>query len=113
MHIDMEVAVGALHAFGQVDVIKMDGVFEIGVGDDVIVQVQAVAFLVLLEDGAKHPAVAVIVRKLRVFELRVQLGSLFEKVAVAPQAAGGCGFGILHRGADEFVIGRIVLLLRV
>ena len=58
--------------------------------------VEPVAFAVVIEDGAEHPAVAVEVSELRGLELLVKFrtAGLIEKFFLAPQAADGCAFRI-------------------
>ncbi len=65
-----EVAIDTLHAAGEVDVLEVDGLlefFRVGGRDDVVVEGEEVALLVLLEDGAEDPAVAVVVGELGLF----------------------------------------------
>ena len=63
-----EVAIVALHAFFEMNVREMHrfrkaiGIFE---GDRLSILVEPIAFAVVIEDGAKNPAVSVKVRKLR------------------------------------------------
>ena len=68
----LEVAVDAVHALVEVDVLQVDGLLElVGIveGDCLVVLVEQVALAVVLEDGAEDPAVAVVVGELRVLEL--------------------------------------------
>ena len=63
-----EVAVGALHAFFEMDVGEVHGFAEaVGIieGDLVAVFVEPVAFAVVVEDGAEDPAVTVEIGEFR------------------------------------------------
>ena len=111
--LDLDVAVDALHPLLNVDVVEVNGIFEIAEGDLVVIQVEKVAFAIVLEDGAEHPAVAVIVRKLRVLEERVEFRGLFEEIAIAPEAPRGGRFRVAARRQHQFVIRGIVLLLGI
>ncbi len=74
--VDFEMAIDALHAAREMDVFQMHRFGEflrIVVRDLVVVQIEQVAFAILLEDGAEDPAVAVVVGELRVLQLRIQL----------------------------------------
>ena len=108
MYIDVEMTVRALHPFCQVDVLEVHGVLEVAVLDNVVVEVETIAFLVLLEDRAEQPSMAVIIGKLRVLQLRIQLRRFFEKIEVMPESARCGGFRVLNSGPDEFIIGGIV-----
>ena len=99
VHVRIEVAIDALHPIGQVDILQVDRLGEllrIVVRDDLVVEVEQVALAVFLEHGAEDPAVAVVIGKLGVLQLRVQLGDPLQKIQVAPQPARGGGFGILR-----------------
>ena len=105
-------AVHALHAFGEVNVLEMHRVLpllRIVRGDHGVVEVEHVALFVLLENGAENPAVAVVIGELRLLQLRVQLGDFFEELKFAPQPARGGGLGIFLDRADEFGVGGILL----
>jgi len=58
-------AVNALHSFREVNVLEMNGAFEVRMRDDVVVQIEPVPLAILLENSAKYPAVPVVIRKLR------------------------------------------------
>ncbi len=84
-----EVAVDALHAFFEVDVLEVHGLAEaigIVVRDDVVVRVEKIPAAIALVHGAVDPAMTVKIRKLRVPELRVEFGGpdLPEECRVAP-----------------------------
>ncbi len=94
-----EVAVDAVHAFFQMDVLQLHGLLQlllVGERDDVAVLVEQIAVAVLLEDGAEDPAVAVEVGELRVLQLAVELrraGLLQERRSShRPRAAAPSGF---------------------
>ena len=100
VHVHFEMAIDALHSLREMDVLQVNRLREflrIVVRDFVVAQIEQIAFAVLLEDRAKHPAVAVIVGKLRVLQLRIQLRHFLEKIQVAPQPARGRGFRIALR----------------
>ena len=84
MGIDVEMAVTALHAPLKVDVLEVHSVLEIIVLDDVVLAIEAIAFLVLLENRAINPAVAVVVGELRVLELGIQLRGPLEEIEIIP-----------------------------
>jgi len=107
------VAIGALHSFGQMDIFEVNRAFEIAVGDDLVIEVEAIALAILFKNGAEHPPVAVIIGHLGVFEFGIEFGGFFEEVAISPEAASGGGFGTFDRGTDEFAIGGIVLFFGV
>ena len=107
-----EMAVHALHAFGEVNVLEMHRVLpllRIVRGDHGVVEVEHVALFVLLENGAENPAVAVVIGELRLLQLRVQLGDFFEELEFTPQPARGGGLGVILDRADEFGVGGILL----
>src|ERR1041385_6259497 len=59
MHVGQEMAVGALHPFGEMNVLEMNGpgeLLRVVVGNEVVLQVEQVALAILLEDGAENPA---------------------------------------------------------
>src|SRR5208282_3003689 len=110
-----EVTIGALHTFFQMNVGQMHGFLEalrIIEGDGAAVFIQPVPFPVVVVDAAENPAVAVEIGELRGLELRVEFGAagFFEKLGIAPQAAGGSGFGIAQIGLIFFFFRGIVLL---
>ena len=75
----------------------MHGLLEflrIVVRDDVVLVVEQIAVAVALEDGAEIPAVAVIIGKLRVLELRIELGHAAQEVDVGPFAARRRALGV-------------------
>ena len=67
------------------------------VRDLVVVEVEQVAFAILLEDRAENPAVAVVIGELRVLQLRIQLRDFVEKILVAPEPARRGRLGIALR----------------
>jgi len=116
MHVGQKVTVHAVHPLGQVNVFKMDGFGELlrsVVRNDVIIQIQQIAPAVLLEHRAEDPAMPVIIRELRLLELRIQLGDLFQEIEIAPQPSSGGGFRIIPNRPHQFLIGRIVLFGRI
>ena len=69
VHIHVEMAIDALHAVREMHVFQMNrlGKFlRIVVSDDVVVEIEQVAFAIVFEDGAENPAVTVIIGELRV-----------------------------------------------
>src|SRR6185312_9463268 len=99
MAVLLEVAIGALHALFLVDVGEVDGFFEfvfIVPVHDVIVGVEQIAFAIVLVYGAKDPAVAVEVGKLRLVELFVELRRTYlaQEAHIAPFAAISGAFRI-------------------
>ena len=100
VHIVFEMAIHALHAMRQVHVLQVNGLREfvrIVVRDFVVAQVEQIAFAIVLEDGAKNPAVAVVIGKLGVLQLRIQFRDFVEKLLVAPETARGGGLRIALR----------------
>ena len=88
VHIGEEMAVGALHSFGEMNILQMDGLgklVRIFVRDFVVLQIEQIAFAIVFEDSAKDPAVPVVVGELRVLQLRIQFRDAIEKLRVAPQ----------------------------
>src|SRR4029450_5516734 len=97
VHVLLEVAVDAVHALLEMDVLQVDGharlaearaldrrgrVLGSRVAHDVVAGVEQPALAVVLEDGAEHPAVAVEVGELGERELVVQRrGALEERLA--------------------------------
>ncbi len=82
-----EVAVHAVHALFHVDRGKVHGLAEllrVVVAHLVARGIEQLAVPVALVDGAKIPAVTVIVRELRVMQLRVEVGDAAEKVRITP-----------------------------
>src|SRR5688572_12766251 len=87
----VEMAVDALHAALEVNVLEVNGLAEllrVVVRNDLVVGVEQLAFAIALVDRPENPAVAVEVGELRVLELRVELGSadVLEELDVRPQA---------------------------
>ena len=102
VHVDVEMAIDALHAVREMDVLEVHRLREllrIVVRDLVVLEVEQVAFAILLEDGAEDPAVAVVVGELRVLQLRIQLRDSLEEIQIAPQAARRRRLGIALRRA--------------
>ena len=74
VHIDIEMAIDALHSVREMHVFQMNCLGEflrIIVRDLVVVEIEQVAFAIVFEDRAKDPAVSVIIGKLRVLQLRI------------------------------------------
>ena len=116
VHVGEKMAIAALHSVRKVDVLQVNGLGEflgIVIRDRAIAEVEQVAFAILFENGAKDPAVTVIIGKLGVLELRIQLGDIFEEIGVAPKPARRGGFRINGCRPNEFVIGRVVLDLGI
>ena len=113
-----EMAIGALHAFFEMNVGEVNGFAEaIGIveGNDFIVGVEPVPFSIVFVNAAENPAVAVKVGELRCLELFVEFGGtdFVQKFLVAPKAAGGCCFRIAERNLITILFARIVLFLRI
>ena len=95
----LEVAVDAVHALFEMDVLEVHrlpelvGIFE---RDRLVVFVEQVALAIVLEDGAEDPAVAVEVGELGVLQLLVELGraGFLQEIRVGPEAADRGAFGI-------------------
>ena len=88
MHIDVEMAIAALHSVREMHVLQMNGLrkfLRIVMRDHVVIQIEQVAFAIVFEDGAKNPAVSVIIGELRVLQLRIQFGDAFEKILDRPK----------------------------
>src|SRR6266568_1397483 len=87
MHIGKKMAIDALHASVQMNIFEMDRFGELLRRirrNNLIIQIQQVAFAVLLENSAENPAVPMIVGELRVLQFRIQLGNLFQEIQIAP-----------------------------
>src|SRR5439155_27133013 len=98
MHVGKKMAIDALHAAVQVNILEVDGFSELLRSisrNNLVIQIQEVAFAVLLEDSAENPAMPMIVGELRVLEFRIQLGNLFQKIEIAPQTPSGSSFRIV------------------
>ena len=114
----LEMAIGALHAFFEVDVFQVDGLIEFlrVVGrDDLVVRVEQVAFAIAFEDGAENPSVAVKIGELRRFELLVEFGTanyLRKELRIGPHASHGGRLRISERDLIALFLGRIFLFVR-
>src|ERR1043166_3076583 len=74
VHIFLEMAVRALHSVREVDVFEVNRLGEfirIVVWNLVVAQIEQIAFAIVLEDRAENPAVAVVIGKLGVLQLRI------------------------------------------
>ena len=71
------------------------------------------AFAIFLVNGPEEPAVAVKVGKLRVPELRVQVGAVGQEFRIGPQPTGGGLVGVGQLRLHELLCGRIPLSGRV
>jgi hypothetical protein len=110
-----EMTIGALHARVHVRRRHVNGLLEfigVGIGDTRALLVEQIAAAVPLEHSAKVPAMAVIVRELRVMQLRIQLRYVLQKTNVCPFAARRSAFGISIQNFASFGNRRILLLLR-
>jgi hypothetical protein len=113
-----KMAVVALHSFFEMNVREMDGFAEaLGIieSDLLAFFIQPVAFAVVIEDGAEHPAVAVEIGELRGFQFRVEFGAaqIFEKFFIAPEAAGSGSFGVAQERLIALLFRRTALLRRI
>src|SRR4051812_44547850 len=68
---------------------------------------------VLFENGPEDPAVAVVIGKLRILQLRIELRDFFHEIEITPKAASRGCLGILADRGDKFFIRGISLLLRI
>ena len=69
-----EMAVRALHPVREMDILQVNGLREllrIAVRDFVVVEIEKIAFAIVLEDGAENPAMAVVIGELSVLQFRI------------------------------------------
>src|SRR5580704_16660652 len=98
-----KMAVVALHAFFEMDVGEVHG-FSEAVGsietDLFAVLVEPVPFAVVIEDGAKNPAVTMKIGELRGFQFGVEFGAaeILQKFFIAPEAVRRGRFWIAQIG---------------
>jgi len=74
MDIVEEMAVTALHPAGEMNVLQMNRLIKLMwvlLGNGMIIEIEQSPFAIVLEDGAKDPAMAVVVSKLGVLKFRV------------------------------------------
>ncbi|MCG3121387.1 MAG: hypothetical protein ALAOOOJD_04452 [bacterium] len=114
----LEMAIGAVHALLGVNVFQMHGLLRVAAGfifhrlvpvlkrhdamklvrrlrrNDFAVLVQQIALAILFKHRAENPAVAVIIRKLRAFELGIELRHGAQEIRIIPIAAQDCFFRI-------------------
>src|SRR5205085_7271909 len=99
VHVDVEMAVSALHPMGEMHVFqvhRLGKLSQIAVPDSVVFQIEQVSLAVVFENCAEYPAMAVVVGELSMFHLRVQFRDMIEKIFVAPESTGSGCFGIAH-----------------
>src|SRR5437764_13240699 len=70
-------------------------------GNDRVLGIEKIALTVALEDRLKVPAVAVVVGKLRVLELRVEFPDFGQECLVRPQPTRGSLFGIVIHTPEQ------------
>jgi hypothetical protein len=126
-----EMAVNTVHAFFEMDVLQVyrDSGTLFGAigrfadsalqeraidrleGDNRALGIEKIALTVTLEDRLKVPAVAVVVRKLRVLELRVEFPDFGEECLVRPQPTCGSLFRIVIKTLEQLGISGMFGLL--
>ena len=87
VHIEIEMAIPALHPFGEVHILQMDRLGEfvpIVVVDLVVLEIEQIAFAIVFENRTEDPAMSVIIGELGVLELRIEFRNAIEKILVAP-----------------------------
>src|SRR5258708_4189678 len=114
----LAVAVRALHTLVYVNVPELNAFSELVLivrRHHAILGIQHVALAVMLINRAKHPAVPMEIRELRVLQILVELFSadLFEKAEVIPEPARGGALGIRDPGLVTLLIGWVVLFDRI
>src|SRR5262245_62626761 len=132
MAILFEVAIDTVHTFFEMDVLQVyrdaSALFRaIGrftdptlqertidrlKGDNGALCIEKIALTVALEDRLKVPAVAVVVRKLRVLELRFEFPDFGQECLVSPQATRGSLFGIVFQTLEQLCIRGMLGFLR-
>ena len=116
MDVVEEMAITALHSAGEMNVLQMNRLIKfmrVIVGNGMIVEIEQSSFAIVLEDGAKDPAMAMVISKLGVLKFWIQLRDLGGKVAIAPKPAGRRRLGVFHGRDQQLVIGRVMLQLRI
>ncbi len=130
-----EMAVGAVHSLFHMHIHKVDGRMLTTLADPLLLAgrrvhgthelcvfhllerlalvVQQVALAIFLVDGSEYPPVAMKIRKLRVPQMRVQIGDVGQKLGVRPEAAGRSIVGIVHLGLGELFRSQLFLLDRI
>jgi hypothetical protein len=88
----VEVAIDAVHAALEMYVGEVHGLAELRRvvrRDDAVLRIEQVAFAVAFVNFAKHPTVAVEIRKLRVAQERIERRRprVFQKIKIGPETA--------------------------
>src|SRR5687768_16627914 len=94
MDILTEMTVDTMHPASKVDILQVNrpGKFVRVIGRDrFVIKGQQLSVAVFLENGAKDPAVPVVIGELGVLQLRIQFGYFFQEVQIAPKAARSGG----------------------
>ena len=81
-------------------------------GDQFTLVVEQVTLTVATENGAKIPAMTVIIGKLSIVQFRVHFADLAQKLLIDPLAARRCTFRVFTIGVVQFIGARIFLFLR-
>ena len=74
VNVDIKMAVAALHPVREVHVFQVHCFCKfprIVIADLVVIEIEQVAFAIVFENRAEHPAVPMVISKLCVFELRI------------------------------------------
>src|ERR1700688_4873386 len=104
MHADIDMHGGEMY--------RLLELLRVIVGDDLTGGVEQIARAIPLEHGAEIPSVSMIIRELRVLELRVHVPNLAEKVEVRPISARCGAFGIAVEHLAGPRNGRVLLFGR-
>jgi hypothetical protein len=87
-----KVAINALHAEIDMDVLKMYGLLKLSriiKGDYLAVFIEQVSLSITLVHGSKVPAVSVVIGELRGIKLWVEVTDSLEKIDITPLPANG------------------------
>ena len=92
MAVLLKMAIGAVHAFFEMDVLQMHGLIKFGGvvrRDDLAIGIEQIALTVFLINVLKDPSVAVRIGKLHVFQLGVEIGraGFLKKDRIGPKPA--------------------------
>ena len=130
MRILFEMTIGALHAFFGVNAHHMNrftGVyagldklalafaapfFRIIIVDNITIRIKQIAFTVTFENPTEIPPMTVIIRKLRIFQLWIEIINIAQEINIRPQTTRSCAFWIALNHFAHFGGGRIFLLMR-
>src|SRR5262249_26376130 len=99
MHVIEEMTVAALHSLGQMNVFEMDRLLKlmrIIIRDRMIIEIQERSLAIVLKDGAKDPAVTVIIGKLSMLKFRIELGTARRKIGFTPAPPSRGRFRVDH-----------------